>query len=170
VPLARAYEEIRRRAGEPQHARPRGGEHDRDLSRRVGEAAAGDLEALAVEGDRLARKQRPGDLDRFLDRLHRPRCGDAGGFEVVDNAGAERRFRPDHDKVDPAGAAERDHRRMVGGIERHVEEISRRLAAMDPATNNASDMIDSLTLTMNRARQASITKEIIEIVSGAAAS
>ncbi len=43
------------------------------------------------------------------------------------------------------------------------------MTAMDSATNNASDMIDSLTLAMNRARQASITKEIIEIVSGAAA-
>jgi len=44
-----------------------------------------------------------------------------------------------------------------------------RMTAMDAATNNATDMIDSLTLAMNRARQAKITKEIIEIVSGAAA-
>src|SRR5437762_4946390 len=43
------------------------------------------------------------------------------------------------------------------------------MTAMDSATNNASDMIDSLTLAMNRVRQAKITKEIIEIVSGAAA-
>jgi F-type H+-transporting ATPase subunit gamma len=43
------------------------------------------------------------------------------------------------------------------------------MTAMESATNNASDMIDSLTLVMNRARQANITKEIIEIVSGAAA-
>ena len=40
---------------------------------------------------------------------------------------------------------------------------------MDAATNNAIEMIDSLTLTMNRARQAGITNEIIEVVSGAAA-
>jgi F-type H+-transporting ATPase subunit gamma len=40
---------------------------------------------------------------------------------------------------------------------------------MDSATSAASEMIDSLTLKMNRARQAAITKEIIEIVSGAAA-
>ena len=44
-----------------------------------------------------------------------------------------------------------------------------RLTAMDAATNNASEMIDNLTLYMNRVRQASITREIIEIVSGAAA-
>jgi F-type H+-transporting ATPase subunit gamma len=43
------------------------------------------------------------------------------------------------------------------------------MTAMDSATSNASDMIDSLTLAMNRVRQAKITKEIIEIVSGAAA-
>jgi F-type H+-transporting ATPase subunit gamma len=48
-------------------------------------------------------------------------------------------------------------------------EHAARMTAMDSATNNASDMIDALTLNMNRARQAAITKEIIEIVSGAAA-
>jgi len=47
-------------------------------------------------------------------------------------------------------------------------EHAARMTAMDSATNNASDMIDSLTLHMNRVRQAAITKEIIEIVSGAA--
>jgi F-type H+-transporting ATPase subunit gamma len=48
-------------------------------------------------------------------------------------------------------------------------EQAARMTAMDSATNNASEMIDGLTLTMNRVRQAAITKEIIEIVSGAAA-
>jgi F-type H+-transporting ATPase subunit gamma len=48
-------------------------------------------------------------------------------------------------------------------------EHAARMTAMDSATNNASDMIDALTLYMNRVRQAAITKEIIEIVSGAAA-
>jgi len=54
-------------------------------------------------------------------------------------------------------------------IESVAAEHAARMTAMDAATNNASDMIDSLTLIMNRARQAAITKEIIEIVSGAAA-
>jgi F-type H+-transporting ATPase subunit gamma len=54
-------------------------------------------------------------------------------------------------------------------LESAAAEHAARMTAMDSATNNASDMIDSLTLTMNRVRQASITKEIIEIVSGAAA-
>jgi F-type H+-transporting ATPase subunit gamma len=48
-------------------------------------------------------------------------------------------------------------------------EHAARMTAMDAATNNASEMIDDLTLYMNRVRQAAITKEIIEIVSGAAA-
>jgi F-type H+-transporting ATPase subunit gamma len=48
-------------------------------------------------------------------------------------------------------------------------ENAARMTAMDSATNNASDMIDAYTLQMNRVRQAAITKEIIEIVSGAAA-
>ncbi|MFZ1142264.1 MAG: FoF1 ATP synthase subunit gamma [Candidatus Sulfotelmatobacter sp.] len=54
-------------------------------------------------------------------------------------------------------------------MESVAAEHAARMTAMDSATNNATDMIDSLTLAMNRARQAKITKEIIEIVSGAAA-
>ncbi len=56
-----------------------------------------------------------------------------------------------------------------GLLESVAAENAARMTAMDSATNNANDVIDSLTLTMNRARQAAITKEIIEIVSGAAA-
>ncbi len=67
-------------------------------------------------------------------------------------------------------------------LERHVEtqvfrvllesaaaEHAARMTAMDSATNNAAELIDSLTLHMNKVRQAAITKEIIEVVSGAAA-
>jgi F-type H+-transporting ATPase subunit gamma len=54
-------------------------------------------------------------------------------------------------------------------LESEAAEHAARMTAMDAATNNAADMIDSLTLAMNRARQAKITREIIEIVSGAAA-
>jgi F-type H+-transporting ATPase subunit gamma len=54
-------------------------------------------------------------------------------------------------------------------LESVAAEHAARMTAMDSATNNATDMIDSLTLVMNRARQAKITKEIIEIVSGASA-
>jgi F-type H+-transporting ATPase subunit gamma len=44
------------------------------------------------------------------------------------------------------------------------------MAAMDSASKNAGEMIDRLTLYMNKVRQAAITKEIIEVVSGAGTS
>jgi F-type H+-transporting ATPase subunit gamma len=47
-------------------------------------------------------------------------------------------------------------------------EHAARMTAMDSATNNAGELIDQLTLYMNKVRQAAITKEIIEVVSGAA--
>ncbi|MCA1582173.1 MAG: ATP synthase F1 subunit gamma [Acidobacteria bacterium] len=54
-------------------------------------------------------------------------------------------------------------------LESGAAEHAARMTAMDSASNNAGDMIDSLTLTYNRVRQARITKELIEIVSGASA-
>jgi F-type H+-transporting ATPase subunit gamma len=54
-------------------------------------------------------------------------------------------------------------------LESAAAEQGARMTAMESATKNASEMIDHLTLTYNRIRQAAITKEIIEIVSGAAA-
>jgi F-type H+-transporting ATPase subunit gamma len=54
-------------------------------------------------------------------------------------------------------------------LESAAAEHAARMTAMDSATNNASEVIEKLTLYMNRVRQASITREIIEIVSGAAA-
>ena len=52
-------------------------------------------------------------------------------------------------------------------LESYAGEHGARMTAMDSATENASEMIASLTLTFNRARQAAITKELIEVVSGA---
>jgi F-type H+-transporting ATPase subunit gamma len=54
-------------------------------------------------------------------------------------------------------------------LESAAAEMGARMTAMDSATKNAGEIIDKLTLTYNRARQARITKELIEIVSGAAA-
>jgi F-type H+-transporting ATPase subunit gamma len=54
-------------------------------------------------------------------------------------------------------------------LESAAAEHAARMTAMDAATSNAAEMIDTLVLYMNRVRQASITKEIIEVVSGAAA-
>jgi len=54
-------------------------------------------------------------------------------------------------------------------LESIAAEHAARMTATDAATKNAGELIDKLSLTMNRVRQAAITKEIIEIVSGAAA-
>jgi F-type H+-transporting ATPase subunit gamma len=54
-------------------------------------------------------------------------------------------------------------------LETGAAEHAARMMAMEAATSNASEMIETLTLYMNRVRQASITKEIIEVVSGASA-
>ena len=56
-----------------------------------------------------------------------------------------------------------------GVVENIACEMSARMVAMKSATDNAGDMIDKLKLKYNKARQASITQEISEIVSGAAA-
>ena len=54
-------------------------------------------------------------------------------------------------------------------LESNSAEHAARMAAMDAASSNAGEVIETLTLNMNRVRQAAITREIIEIVSGAAA-
>jgi F-type H+-transporting ATPase subunit gamma len=54
-------------------------------------------------------------------------------------------------------------------LESSASEHAARMTSMDNATRNAGDMIDRLTLTYNRTRQAFITKELIEIISGAEA-
>ena len=54
-------------------------------------------------------------------------------------------------------------------LESSAAEHGARMAAMDAATSNAEEMIDSLTLHLNRVRQAGITREIIEVISGASA-
>jgi F-type H+-transporting ATPase subunit gamma len=54
-------------------------------------------------------------------------------------------------------------------LEAAASEHGARMTAMEAATNNAAEVIDNLTLHANKVRQASITRELIEVVSGAAA-
>jgi F-type H+-transporting ATPase subunit gamma len=54
-------------------------------------------------------------------------------------------------------------------LEAQTSEFAARMTAMDSATSNAKEMIGRLTLTFNRARQAAITKELMDIVNGAEA-
>jgi F-type H+-transporting ATPase subunit gamma len=52
-------------------------------------------------------------------------------------------------------------------LENSASEQGSRMSAMDNATRNAGEMVDKLTIKYNRSRQAAITKELIEIISGA---
>jgi len=54
-------------------------------------------------------------------------------------------------------------------LESNAAEQGARMTAMDNATENASELIDTLQLQYNKARQASITKELLEVVAGAEA-
>ena len=58
---------------------------------------------------------------------------------------------------------------FTGLLENAASEQGARMTAMDNATRNAGEMIDRLTVNYNRTRQAVITKELIEIISGAEA-
>ncbi len=58
---------------------------------------------------------------------------------------------------------------LRGLLENAASEQGARMSAMDNATRNAADMINKLTIKYNRQRQAQITKELIEIISGAEA-
>ena len=76
--------------------------------------------------------------------------------------GAHRRDRAVAEAVEWAA---RDHGHR---LDAHAAELGARMSAMDNATNNASEMIESLTMEFNRARQTAITAELLDIVGGAA--
>ena len=90
--------------------------------------------------------------------------------EAVDLGGATYEFEPDEEtiltRLLPQNLAIQLYRAM---LESAAGEHGARMTAMDSATRNAGDMIKRLTLNYNRARQANITKELIEIISGAEA-
>jgi F-type H+-transporting ATPase subunit gamma len=85
-------------------------------------------------------------------------------------AGALYEYEPDEEAILadllPRGVATQV---FTGLLENGASEQGARMSAMDNATRNAGDMIDRLTIVYNRSRQASITKELIEIISGAEA-
>ena len=68
---------------------------------------------------------KPLELSSWPADLVRPERLDAGGGEIVDDAGRERRLRADHDEIDRVRLAEVDHRGMVGDIERHAFGLAR---------------------------------------------
>jgi F-type H+-transporting ATPase subunit gamma len=90
--------------------------------------------------------------------------------DAVDLGGAIYEYEPEEEDLlgvlVPRNIAVQIYRSL---LESGAAEQAARMTSMDNATRNAGDMIDSLTLTYNRTRQAIITKELIEIVSGAEA-
>ena len=95
---------------------------------------------------------------------------DVSGQEGGDDAGAFYDFEPDEDAILrellPRGVATAI---FSGLLENGASEQGARMSAMDNATRNAGEMIDKLTIEFNRSRQAVITNELIEIISGAEA-
>lgn len=94
----------------------------------------------------------------------------AAGSTPIDLKGASYEYEPDEEAI----LAELLPRNITTQIfsamlENQAGFFAAQMTAMDNATRNAGDMIASLTLQMNRARQAQITKELIEIISGAEA-
>ncbi|MEZ4460571.1 MAG: ATP synthase F1 subunit gamma [bacterium] len=95
---------------------------------------------------------------------------DLAAAPAADLAASEYIFEPDEDslleRLLPANIEVQVLRAL---LEAEASEHAARMSAMDSATTNAKEMISALTLQYNRARQAYITKELVEIVSGAEA-
>jgi F-type H+-transporting ATPase subunit gamma len=93
-----------------------------------------------------------------------------GGDSEVTGAAVNYEYEPDEDEILadllPQNLAVQIFR---GLLENAASEQGARMSAMDNATRNAGDMIDRLTIQYNRSRQAAITNELIEIISGAEA-
>jgi F-type H+-transporting ATPase subunit gamma len=93
-----------------------------------------------------------------------------GGGEMKGQATVEYIYEPSEgeilDSLLPMYVEVQVYRALLESV---ASEFGARMTAMENATNNAAEMIDKLTLVYNKARQAAITKELIEIVSGAEA-
>jgi F-type H+-transporting ATPase subunit gamma len=96
--------------------------------------------------------------------------GDEAAAETGGELKAMYEFEPDEEQILadllPKNLSIQVYRAL---LESAASEQGARMTAMDSATRNAGDMINKLTLTYNRTRQAVITKELIEIISGAEA-
>jgi F-type H+-transporting ATPase subunit gamma len=92
------------------------------------------------------------------------------GAPTIDLKGASYEYEPDEETI-LADLLPRNITTQIFSamLENQAGFYAAQMTAMDNATRNAGDMISALTLQMNRARQAQITKELIEIISGAEA-
>lgn len=93
-----------------------------------------------------------------------------GGDEAAEGPERENIYEPDEETLLRAILPQFIEGQVLRAmLESNASEQGARMTAMDNATNNASDLIDKLSLQMNRARQAAITTELMEITSGAEA-
>jgi F-type H+-transporting ATPase subunit gamma len=136
-----------------------------DIARKVlalFEAGEFDVATLYFSEFKSVMTQKPTALQLIPARL--PQAGTNAGAQAVYE------FEPDENEILaellPRNIASQIYR---GLLENAASEQGARMSAMDSATRNAGDMIDRLTLRYNRQRQANITKELIEIISGAEA-
>ena len=87
-----------------------------------------------------------------------------------DDAGVSYEYEPDEEELLAAVLPRNISTQVYSALlESSAAELAARMTAMDSATRNAGDLIERLTLVYNRTRQATITKELIEIISGAEA-
>ncbi len=103
-----------------------------------------------------------------VQQLIPPMFGDEDEAEATDGAATPYEYEPDEEeilaKLLPLNLNAQIFRAI---LENAASEQGARMSAMDNATRNAGDMIDKLTMVFNRTRQAKITTELIEIISGA---
>ena len=92
-----------------------------------------------------------------------------GTITQITGAVVDVRFDSDLPNILNALHVKADGRLIVLEVAQHLGESEVRAIAMDNATRNAGEMIGKLTIVYNRSRQATITKELIEIISGAEA-
>lgn len=161
---------LRRRGSDPAERHPMpapnaAGELAREITRTATQAfVSGEVDAvyLAYASFRSAMSQTP-TLERLLpfERL----AGDEAAA-----ASSEYVFEPDPNSIIGFLLPRLVEVRVLHGLlEGAASEQGARMTAMDSATRNASEMIERLTLELNRARQAAITKELMEIIGGAEA-
>jgi F-type H+-transporting ATPase subunit gamma len=128
------------------------------------EAGEFDVATLYFSEFKSVITQKPTALQLIPARIPQGNGAATGGAE------AAYEFEPDENEILaellPRNLATQVYR---GLLENAASEQGARMSAMDSATRNAGDMIDRLTLNYNRTRQAMITKELIEIISGAEA-
>ena len=99
-----------------------------------------------------------------------PASGEAGASPAAEGPRVSYEYEPDETEILAALLPRNLSIQIFRALlESNASEHGARMTAMDNATRNASDMIGKLTLVYNRTRQAQITKELIEIISGAEA-